>query len=235
MSLRHTYFVSGEYYHVYNRGNSKQKIFLNEADYNRFLKTLFLCNSELNVNFRNIIDATKDPLTFEREKTLVDIGAFCLMPNHFHLLLREKEDKNISLFMKKLLTAYVMYFNKKYHRTGSLFEGKFKSEHAGTNNYLKYLFSYIHLNPVKLIDPKWRIEGIKDKLKAQRFALNYEYSSYPVLGGGNQKWSKIMNTRDFPRYFLNAKHYQKEIFEWLNSSPRKDLGERRVKIADLRG
>src|SRR3989344_4623952 len=127
MSLRRVAFVLGEYYHLYNR-----------------------CNSKLNINFRNVIDVTKEVLVFERRETLVDIGAFCLMPNHFHLLLREKEDGNISLFMKKLLTAYVMYFNKKYERTGSLFEGKFKSEPVREDNYLKYLFSYIHLNPIKL-------------------------------------------------------------------------------------
>ena len=228
MSLRRITFVSGEYYHVYNRGNSKQKIFLDEADYNRFLKLLFLCNSKLNINFRNIIDATKDIFVFDREETLVDIGAFCLMPNHLHLLLREKEDGNVSLFMKKLLTAYVMYFNKKYERTGSLFEGKFKSEHAGTDNYLKYLFSYIHLNPIKIVEPKWRTEGIKDKLKAQKYALNYEYSSYSCLGGESQKWSKILNTGNFPKYFLSTRHYKQEIFDWLGSSPRKDLGEFRL-------
>ena len=227
MSLRRAAFVLGEYYHLYNRGNSKQKIFLDEADHNRFLKLLFLCNSKLNINFRNVIDVTKDVLVFERRETLVDIGAFCLMPNHFHLLLREKEDGNISLFMKKLLTAYVMYFNKKYERTGSLFEGKFKSEHVREDNYLKYLFSYIHLNPIKLIDPKWRIEGIKDRLKAQKYILDYEYSSYACLGDENQKWSKIINTNNFPKYFLTPTDYKREMFDWLNSSPRKDLGRPR--------
>jgi len=228
MSLRRVAFVLGEYYHLYNRGNSKQKIFLDEADHNRFLKLLFLCNSKLNINFRNVIDVTKDVLVFERRETLVDIGAFCLMPNHFHLLLREKEDGNISLFMKKLLTAYVMYFNKKYERTGSLFEGKFKSEHVGEDNYLKYLFSYIHLNPIKLIDPKWRIEGIKDRLKAQKYILDYEYSSYACLGDENQKWSKIINTNNFPKYFLTPTDYKREMFDWLSSSPRKDLGKFKI-------
>ena len=228
MSLRRAAFVLGEYYHLYNRGNSKQKIFLDEADHNRFLKLLFLCNSKLNINFRNVIDVTKDVLVFERRETLVDIGAFCLMPNHFHLLLREKEDGNISLFMKKLLTAYVMYFNKKYERTGSLFEGKFKSEHVGEDNYLKYLFSYIHLNPIKLIDPKWRIEGIKDRLKAQKYILDYEYSSYACLGDENQKWSKIINTNNFPKYFLTPTDYKREMFDWLSSSPRKDLGKFKI-------
>mgnify|MGYP001562691362 FL=1 len=172
-----------------------------------------------------MIDATKDIFIFDREETLVDIGAFCLMPNHFHLLLREKESGNVSLFMKKLLTAYVMYFNKKHERTGSLFEGKFKSEHAGTDNYLKYLFSYIHLNPIKIIEPKWRIEGIKDKLKAQKYALNYEYSSYAFLGDGNRKWGKIIHTKNFPKYFSRATQYQRELFEWLGNSPRSFLGE----------
>ena len=126
--------------------------------------------------------------------------------------------------MKKLSTAYVMYFNSRYERTGSLFEGKFKAEHAGTDQYLKYLFAYIHLNPVKLIEPKWRVGGIANKTKAHKFALDYEYSSYSYLGGDNQKWSKILNLDHFPKYFVNSQDYRKEMFGWLDS-PRKDLGE----------
>lgn len=163
-------------------------------------------------------------MDFDRGEALVDVGAFCLMPNHFHLLVREGEEGNISLFMKKLSTAYVMYFNKKYDRTGSLFEGRFKSEHASDDRYLKYLFAYIHLNPVKLIDSKWKTDGIRNRATAYKFIHNYEYSSYPSLVGDGGKWGKIINYRSFPNYFSHPTKYKREIFDWL-SSPRTDLGE----------
>ena len=135
MSLRKTLFTLGEYYHIYNRGNWKQKIFLDKEDYNHFIQLLFLCNTNENINFRDIFITFDNIYDFKRGNTLVDIGAYCLIPNHFHLLIYEKSNSNISLYMKKLLTAYVMYFNKKYERTGSLFEGKFKSQHSDSDGY----------------------------------------------------------------------------------------------------
>ncbi len=74
------------------------------------------------------------------------------MPNHFHILFKQEKEQGITTFMQKLSTAYVMYYNKKYKRSGGLFEGKFKSKYAGEDRYLKYLFSYIHLNPLKILD-----------------------------------------------------------------------------------
>ncbi len=129
MSIRKVNLVSGEYYHIYNRGNSKQKIFLDNEDYFRFMSLLYACNSKN--NFR-IFMLMKDesPYDFERGKEIVSIGAYCLMPNHFHILLTQTEDENISKFMQKLTTAYAMYYNRKYKHTGGLFEGKFKSKHA---------------------------------------------------------------------------------------------------------
>jgi len=219
MSIRKVSFASDEYYHIYNRGNSKQKIFLDKKDYSRFLQLIFLCNSHKNINFRDFFKTNDDIFSFDRGDTLVDIGAYCLMPNHFHLLFKEKKDKNISIFMQKLATSYVMYFNKKYNRSGSLFEGKFKSQHINSDRYLKYIFSYIHLNPVKLIDSKWREMGIKDKNKAFNFCKQYPYSSLATLKNnkvlGNQC---ILNKDPFPGYFLNFEEYQVEIFEWLDFS-----------------
>src|SRR3989338_5483185 len=100
------------------------------------------------------------------------------MPNHFHLLLKEIEMGGISQFMGKLSTAYSMYFNKKYERTGSLFEGRFKSSRIANDNYLHYLFAYIHLNPIKLIEPMWKEKGINDFARAKEFLGRYNYSSY---------------------------------------------------------
>ena len=111
MSLRKTSFASGEYYHIYNRGNSKQTIFHDQEDYLRFLKLLFLANGEKSFKIYFI---KENPYEFEKGKNLVDIGAYCLMPNHFHLLITQTEEGDISKFMQKISTGYSMYYNNKY-------------------------------------------------------------------------------------------------------------------------
>ncbi|MBI4156051.1 MAG: transposase, partial [Candidatus Zambryskibacteria bacterium] len=150
MSLRKQSFAHGEFYHLYNRGTEKRIIFLEEKDYEHFLFLMYICNTSKNIELRNIGE------NFDRGEPIVDIGAYCLMPNHFHILVYEREEGGISKYMLKLLTSYSMYFNKKYDRTGKLYEGVFKSIHAGSDQYLKYLYSYIHLNPAKLKDKNWK-------------------------------------------------------------------------------
>lgn len=215
MSTRKVNLVSSEYYHIYSRGNSKQKIFHDNEDYFRFMSLLYACNS-IN-NFRIFTLAKeKSPYDFERGKRIVSIGAYVLMPNHFHILITQLENSGVSKFMQKVLTAYVMYYNKKYQRTGGLFEGKFKSEHAKDDRYLKYLFSYIHLNPIKLIQKNWREVGIKNKKEILEYLENYKYSSYLDYLGIERVQNQILNTEDFPKYFLNKKSFQKDILEWLS-------------------
>ncbi len=138
MSIRTVIFAVGEYYHIYNRGNSKMQIFHDDQDYSYFKNLLTAMNTEERFKTRFVKNEVK------KKDVLISIGAYCLIPNHFHILVRQENEKGISLFMQKLSTAYVMYYNKKYKRTGSLFEGKFKSKYAGEDTYLKYLFSYIH-------------------------------------------------------------------------------------------
>lgn len=213
MSIRKVSFVPGEFYHIYNRGNSKQIIFHDKQDYSRFLSLLYAVNTKQNIILRLIL---KDVYKFDRGECLVSIGGYCLMSNHFHLLLTETEDGSISKFMQKLTTAYSMYYNEKYDRTGSLFEGKFKSEHANEDRYLKYLFSYIHLNPVKIIDKNWKTNGIKNKQKVLEFLKNYEYSSYKDYLGISRSENNILNKEAFPDYFPNKAAFTKEIFEWLS-------------------
>jgi len=215
MSIRKVKLVPGEYYHIYNRGNSKQKIFIDKEDYLRFIGLLYACNQKGNLKVNNL-NKSQTLYDIEREKILVNIGAYCLMPNHFHILITEFEDDNISNFMQKLTTSYSMYYNKKYKRTGSLFEGKFKSQHAGTDRYLKYLFSYIHLNPIKLIQKDWKEKGIKNRKEAIDYLNKYTYSSYLDFIGEERIQNKILNIESFPEYFPNKTFFLKEIFEWLN-------------------
>ncbi len=130
--------------------------------------------------------------------------------------------------MQKVSTAYVMYYNKKYKRTGSLFEGKFKAQHANSDRYLKYLFSYIHLNPIKLIDPAWKEKGIRDLKKVDTYLKQYSFSSYLDYAGDIRVQDKLLDRNAFPKYFPKSKDFLKEIREWLNFnfSARKDLAEK---------
>src|SRR3989344_4495381 len=215
MSVRKKAFVPKEYYHLYNRGNSKQRIFHVSHDYNHFVGLLYACNSVNNFRIYGL-NKEETPYDFERGGLLVNIGAYCLMPNHFHILITQTEKGDISKFMQKVSTAYVMYYNKKYKRTGSLFEGKFKSEHLHRDPYLKYIFSYIHLNPVKLINKHWKERGIKNKKVVLDYLSRYQYSSYLDYLGKERIQNKILNREAFPGYFPTEKEFSKEIFEWIS-------------------
>jgi len=214
MSIRKVNFVPGEYYHIYNRGNSKQKIFLDAKDYKRFVDLLYAVNSEDKFNFS---DSIKGISVYERntKDKLVSIGAYCLMPNHFHILVTPLSEEGLSKFMQKLSTAYAMYFNKKNKRTGSIFEGKFKAEHLNNDRYLKYIFSYIHLNPIKLIQKDWKEVGLKDKQKALDYLNTYKYSSFLDYLYEVRNERLILNKKDFPDYFISKKGFVKEIMTWI--------------------
>jgi len=222
MSIRKTEFAKGEYYHIYNRGNSKQKIFLDDKDRERFLKLLYLCNSKRRIDFRDDIVKKKiNAWDFEKGESIVDIGAWVLMPNHFHLYITQKTEARlpsgtaITDFLHRVLTAYSKYFNAKYHRTGSLFEDKFKSIHIEKETQAKYLFSYIHLNPIKLIDSTWKEQGIKDKKKVLDFLNSFKWSSYLDYLEVVRSENKIINKVDFLNYFKTKRDFQKEIFYWI--------------------
>jgi putative transposase len=138
------------------------------------------------------------------------------MPNHFHLLVHEKEEGGISAFMQKLSTAYSLYFNKKHNRTGKLFEGVFMATHANEDEYLKYLFAYIHLNPVKMIEPKWRDRGIVNMARVKKFLSDYYFSSYLDYASGARSEAVILNKNTFPKYFENRKEFHGHLNDWLN-------------------
>ncbi|MEK9182586.1 MAG: transposase [Patescibacteria group bacterium] len=225
MSIRKIDFVKGEYYHIYNRGNSKQRIFLDDKDRQRFLKLLYLCNSRQRIDFSNDIVKRKiDAWNYDKGESIVTIGAWVLMPNHFHLYITLKTEARlpsgnaISDFMHRILTGYSKYFNTKYKRTGSLFEGKFKSVHMKKDTQAKYLFSYIHLNPIKLINSEWKKQRIKDKRKILKFLHSYKWSSYLDYLEFIRPESKLVNKINFLNYFKTRGDFQKEIFEWIKIS-----------------
>jgi REP element-mobilizing transposase RayT len=179
-------FIVGETYHVYTRGIDKRIVCENTADYERLQLLLCLCNGPEVVNMRNLRSRYKGfPLAEilkneKREGTLADILCYALMPNHLHLLLREKVPGGISKFMLKLMTAYSMYFNIKYERSGTLFTRPFRSKHIDSDQYLRWVFSYILLNPLSLHQHDWE-SGIRNPHEARNFLQNYPYGSFADL------------------------------------------------------
>ena len=214
MSVRTVQLIEDEFYHVYNRGADKRVLFRDETDQQRFLKLLYISNSVEHINVRNILRKNTEPYTFERGAPLVSIGAYCLMPNHFHILLTPCVDEGVSKFMQKLGTGYSMYFNKRYNRTGTLFEGPFKAKWVDDDRYLKYLYAYIHLNPLKL----WGREDVVNEPSNEEtlvFLKSYEYSSLPDYLQVTRPENLIIDPKPFPDYFETAADHVSELKDWL--------------------
>ena len=146
-------FESGSFYHVYNRGNRKQQIFLNYEDYERFLNKI---------------------LEYKK-KSGVNILAFCLMPNHFHFLIQQSSPNAISKFLSDLCNSYSRYFNTKYETVGGLYQGRFKAKKVDKDEYLIHVSRYIHLNPVELFGPSKNL--VNNSLAYKWSSLRYYLSS----------------------------------------------------------
>ncbi len=154
------------------------------------------------------------------KKMLVEILSYCLMNNHFHLLIRQKSEKGITKFMRKIGTGYTNYFNKKYKRSGSLFQGKFKSVLIKENKHLLYIPIYIHLNPLDFKFYEWRENKIKNYKKAIEFLENYRWSSYPDYIGKNN-FPEIIKKDFLISRMGNEKKQKESIYNWIKSFDKK--------------
>ncbi len=208
-----------EIYHVLNRGVDKRKVFLDDSDYFRFIHDLFEFNDEANAinNYRKykLNDIASRSIKAPR-KLLVNIHAFCLMPNHYHLLLSSNYDRGISKFMKKVGIGYAKYFNAKYERVGALFQGRFKSKLLDSEAYFIHLPYYIHLNPLDLKFPEWRQRNLSNYKEALKFLKSYRWSSHmDYLGIKN---FPSVTQRDFLNDFFNGSDgYKLSIEDWLKN------------------
>lgn len=210
-----------EIFHTLNRGVDKRRIFISKEDYFRFIHDLFEFNDENWVNnvYRRFHNQNNDyqwQKTEKKEprKLLVDVLAFCLMPNHYHLLLTPRIENGISKFMQKLNMGYAKYFNEKYQRKGTLFESRYKSIIIKNEAHFIHLPFYIHLNPLDLETPEWRQRELKDYKKAIKFLESYRWSSHLDYIG--KKNFPSVTKRDFLlKFFGGEKQYQKSIYDWL--------------------
>lgn len=140
-------FYEGGVYHVYNRGVEKRTIFTSESDYKVFMYYLFIYVSSIRkvlLNYPNL------PLRLQAKNLSneVNLISYCLMPNHFHLLIKQHSENGTTKLLKQITNAYTEYFNKKYKRDGSLMQGKFKAVDITSDELLIHVSRYIHLNPV---------------------------------------------------------------------------------------
>ena len=212
--LRKDPFIIGEYYHIYNRGIDKRIIFKSKYDFERFLMLLYVSNTSESFRLDQLINyqhkTFTEILSVDRGDGLVSIGAWCLMTNHFHILVRQEVDGGITKFMRKLSVGYSMYFNIKYERQGSLFGGIFKSKLIGVDdNYMRHLFGYIHLNPLEIEFPNWKDSLKNPTEKMIGFLMSYRYSSYRDYLGEKRIENVILNNENFPQYFTDTYDFKK--------------------------
>lgn len=157
-----------------------------------------MCNGVKPFEYKKVAKRKIFEFSFKKGESLVEICSWVLMDNHFHLLVYLPENKsteNVSKFMSKLLSAYLKFFNEKYKRTGGLFEGRFQSILVEEDLYLKYLFSYIHLNPLKMLNNNWKVEGLKIK-NAQAYLEDYKFSSFHDLVSRKKRYEFNILTSD---------------------------------------
>ncbi len=188
-------YVERSHYHIYNRGVNKEKIFLDEQDYKVFLsylKLYLLQRDSLKVAPSRYLKNYNDQ---------VKLIAYCLMPNHYHLLVWQKGADRINFFMRSLATKYAKYFNRKYKRTGPVFESAYKAVLVESDEQLIYLTKYIHRNPIEFLPTKSLFVG-------------YKYSSYAnYLRKFSQDWVNPKQILDLFSNTYENKTYEKFVEE----------------------
>ena len=229
-------FENREIYHITTRRMGGDLLFKDIDDYYRGIFSIYEFNNQDPVSIRERRRARAQlkkiykGQTFETDKRdkLVEILAFCFMPNHIHLLLRQLKDGGISKFMQKFGSGYSFYFKEKYNEKGKgyFFQKRFSSVHLKTEEQLKTVFVYIHINPLGLIEPNWKENGISEPEKAIKFLeQEYRWSSYFDYIGKKNFVSvtergfilEIMGGKDNCKSFVNEWiRYKGEIKEFAN-------------------
>ena len=207
MASRKVPLVTGEYYHIFNRGVAKMQIFNNFRDYNRFIKTMVYYAIEgPKPKFSHFTPTT----TILNTDKIVDIICYCLMPNHFHFILQQKKDGGITEFMSKLSNSYTKYFNVRNERIGPLLQGEFKSVHVATDEQLIHLSRYIHLNPLvgyvtkNLDDYRWSsYSEYKDPLNGKICAKEIVLS---LFKSADEYVKFVLDQADYAKTLERIKH-----------------------------
>ena len=221
--MRKIKFAPFEHFHIFNRGNNKQNIFLTERDYVRFLFLILHLQSEqsfTNIGY-NVTNFIKHRV-FNKIRRMddfvknrgVNLVGFILMPNHFHLIVEEIKDSGLSDYMQRVQNAYTKYFNIKYRKTGHLLQGPFKAVHINDNNQLLHLSAYIHRNP----------RGLKYWKNKEHC---YEWSSYQDYLEIN-RWGELLALGIVTGQFRKNTEY----FDFVKKSSAKQSLDEKYKLDD---
>ncbi|OGD83365.1 hypothetical protein A3J17_03145 [Candidatus Curtissbacteria bacterium RIFCSPLOWO2_02_FULL_40_11] len=214
MPLRKTPIATNEIYHVINRGVNQQPIFGNKYDYERISQLIFyyqFANLPLRFSFLKRLTKGERGKLFENLKKssrLVTLLAYCLMPNHFHLLIRQEQDNGISKFLANLQNSYTKYYNSKHKRTGHLFQGQFKAIRIEKEEQLLHTSRYIHLNPYTAYVVK-----TADNLKEYPWSSLIQYVSKDKKGicETNLILNKFFTKNKYLKFVLDQKDYQRQL------------------------
>ncbi len=218
-------FVTNEFYHLFNRGVDKRKIFMDRNDYVRFIHDLYEFNDvnpapefsrrDKNVGFRKPHMEPSAEISRVRD-LLVNVHAFVLMPNHHHELIEQITEGGISLYMRKIHAGYANAFNLKYERSGHLFQGSFKAVHVKGDIQLAHLVCYIHSNPLDLWKPNWKekkLTGMEIR-EALKFLENYRWSSH-LDYSGIKNFPSVIHQDFLLKFFGGTEGYKKFFVDWL--------------------
>ena len=214
MSYRKIPIVKGEIYHVFNRSIAKQPIFMSNKDYQRAIEVFkYYQFAKPPLRFSFYYRLQKDQkVKFIEEllksaNSIVDILCFCLMPNHFHFLLKNLKDSGINKFMSNFQNSYAKYFNTKTGRTGSLFQQNFKAVRVESDEQLTHVSRYIHLNPITA----YLINSVEE-------LIDYPWSSYPeYISKGKSNLNKDLvlgnfrSINDYKKFVADQVDYQREL------------------------
>lgn len=201
MPARKQPLANGQYYHVFNRGVAKLPTFINPNDYKRFVETVLyyqLADAKPRYSFYN------SRIQLDTKNKLVELIAYSLMPNHFHLLIKQNTDDGISNFVRKLCNSYTRYINIKHKRSGPLFQGRFKAIMVDSNEQLVHLSRYIHLNPL--------VGYVTKNLES------YPWSSYLEYINGSKGFcekdiilGQFKSKEEYRDFILDQESYGKEL------------------------
>ena len=217
-----------EFYHVLNRGVDKRPLFLDNKDYARFVHDMWEFNDTedaKNVWYR-AFDISGLRNHYMDKERIVDLHGWCLMGNHYHLLISERVDGGLTKFIRRLNVGYANYFNERYKRQGTLFQGRTKKIHIRTEAHFLHILNYVHCNPLDFLNSAkdWRTRKIVSARDALQYLLKYKWSSYlDYLREHN--FPSILTTELFSDVF---KDYKKEITGFLSAKIAKNLPDYRL-------
>jgi len=219
-----------ELVHALNRGVDKRRIFMDDHDHMRFAYGLFIFNDSKRVDIASL-KAKGLTMSFskrgaEERERLVDVHGWCLMGNHYHLLLSERVESGISMFLKKLNIGYAKYFNDRHRRSGTLFQGRTKQVRIEADSQFLHILNYIHLNPLDFLKEcsDWREHRIAGMQIALAHLEQYRWSSFMDYCG-HANFPTIITTGLFSDVF---KDYRHEIRSYLEDTDIASLKELRI-------